>query len=59
MPEPNEPEKSDEAARMDEVDANPNVHRATEQDEMQVLTALYGEPDVDGVFRGEEVSPGG
>lgn len=38
---------------MDEVDVNPGVHRATEADEEQVLRALYGEPDADGIFRGE------
>ncbi|MBO2449929.1 hypothetical protein J4573_22695 [Actinomadura barringtoniae] len=38
---------------MDQVDANPDVHRATEPDEEQVLRELYGEPDADGVYRGE------
>ncbi|GAA4336570.1 hypothetical protein BJY14_005239 [Actinomadura luteofluorescens] len=42
-----------EAAHMDEVDVNPNVHRATEPDEEQVLRELYGEPDTDGIFRGQ------
>ncbi|MGI5419436.1 hypothetical protein [Actinomadura luteofluorescens] len=42
-----------EAAHMDEVDVNPNVHRATEPDEEQVLRELYGEPDADGIFRGQ------
>ncbi|GAA4364305.1 hypothetical protein AB0C69_11945 [Actinomadura sp. NPDC048032] len=43
-----------EADRMDEVDVNPAVHRATETDEVQVLRALYGEPDADGIFRGRD-----
>ncbi|GGT92482.1 hypothetical protein GCM10010177_59700 [Actinomadura citrea] len=42
-----------EATHMDEVDVNPDVHRATEPDEEQVLRELYGEPDADGIFRGE------
>ncbi|TYK43198.1 hypothetical protein FXF68_38900 [Actinomadura decatromicini] len=41
-----------EAAHMDEVDVNPAVHRATEPDEEEILTELYGAPDADGVFRG-------
>lgn len=44
---------ANEAAHMDEVDVNPDVHRATEPDEEQVLRELYGEPDADGIFRGE------
>ncbi|WP_433464630.1 hypothetical protein [Spirillospora sp. CA-128828] len=44
---------ANEAAHMDEVDVNPDVHRATEPDEEQILGALYGEPDTDGIFRGE------
>lgn len=39
--------------RMDEVDAHPDAHRATEPDEAEVLRELYGEPDADGVYRGE------
>ncbi|MFB4297990.1 hypothetical protein [Actinomadura sp. NTSP31] len=42
-----------EASHMDEVDVNPGVDRATEPDEEQVLRELYGEPDKDGIFRGE------
>ncbi|MEV4006107.1 hypothetical protein [Actinomadura sp. NPDC049753] len=42
-----------EAAHMDEVDVNPDVHRATEPDEEQILRELYGEPDADGIFRGQ------
>ncbi|MDL4814836.1 hypothetical protein [Actinomadura opuntiae] len=42
-----------EASHMDEVDVNPAVDRATEPDEEQVLRELYGEPDGDGIFRGE------
>jgi hypothetical protein len=42
-----------EATHMDEVDVNPGVHRATEPDEEQILQELYGEPDADGIFRGE------
>lgn len=43
-----------EADRMDEVDVNPGVHRATETDEEQVLRRLYGEPDAAGIFRGQD-----
>jgi hypothetical protein len=39
--------------QMADVDAHPDAHRATEDDELQVLRELYGEPDADGVFRGE------
>ncbi|WP_278045339.1 hypothetical protein [Actinomadura fibrosa] len=39
---------------MDAVDAHPDVHRATESDEEQVLEELYGAPDSDGYFRGED-----
>jgi hypothetical protein len=39
---------------MDLVDANPDVHRATEPDEEQVLRELYGEPDADGLYHGED-----
>ncbi|WP_242890301.1 hypothetical protein [Actinomadura litoris] len=40
--------------RMDEVDARPEVHRATEPDEEAVLRELYGEPDQYGVYKGVE-----
>lgn len=43
-----------EAAHMDEVDVNPGVHRPTEPDEEEILRELYGEPDPDGFFRGEQ-----
>ncbi|GGQ18608.1 hypothetical protein BKA00_004708 [Actinomadura coerulea] len=43
-----------EATHMDEVDVNPDVHRATEPDEEQILRELYGEPDADGIFRGQD-----
>lgn len=38
---------------MTDVDAHPDAHRATEADEEAVLRELYGEPDADGVYRGE------
>jgi hypothetical protein len=38
---------------MDRVDAHPDVDRATEPDEEQVLQGLYGEADADGIFSGE------
>jgi hypothetical protein len=53
MPEPHEVGSSAELAHMDEVDVHPDVHRATEPDEEQVLRELYGAPDSDGIFRGE------
>jgi hypothetical protein len=37
------------------VDRYPGVHTATEPGEEQILRELYGEPDPDGVFRGEGV----
>ncbi|XVQ12114.1 hypothetical protein ACQP1W_05910 [Spirillospora sp. CA-255316] len=43
-------------AEMDQVDVHPDVHRATEDDEEQVLLGLYGEPDQEGIYRGEEES---
>ncbi|HEX2312133.1 MAG TPA: hypothetical protein VHJ17_00235 [Thermomonospora sp.] len=55
MSEPNEPDGSAEIDHMDEVDVNPNVHRATEEDEEEILTELYGPPDEDGIHRGEGV----
>ncbi|GAA2450699.1 hypothetical protein GCM10010191_80860 [Actinomadura vinacea] len=39
---------------MDQVDVHPDVHRATEEDEEQVLQSLYGDPDPDGIYRGED-----
>lgn len=39
--------------QMADVDAHPDAHRATESDEEKVLRELYGEPDADGVYRGE------
>lgn len=44
---------AEELTHMAQVDVNPDVHRATEPDEDQVLRELYGEPDADGIFRGE------
>lgn len=43
----------DELSRMGAVDVDPRVHKATEEDEEQILTSLYGQPDEHGVFRGE------
>ncbi|NDU76071.1 hypothetical protein GWI34_26085 [Actinomadura sp. DSM 109109] len=48
-----------EATHMDEVDVHPDVHRATEPDEEQILRELYGEPDADGIFRGQGELPDG
>jgi hypothetical protein len=44
-----------ETEHMEQVDADPRVHRATEDDEETVLKDLYGEPDTYGVYRGVEV----
>lgn len=44
-----------ELEHMDQVDRHPGVDRATESDEEQVLEALYGEPDAQGVYRGVSV----
>jgi hypothetical protein len=43
-----------EIDRMDEVDADPHAHEATEGDEETVLKGLYGEPDQYGIYRGVE-----
>jgi hypothetical protein len=43
---------NDDEERMDEVDMHPDVGRATEADEEQVLRDLYGDPDEQGVYRG-------
>jgi hypothetical protein len=40
---------------LDEVDVHPDVHRATEEDEEEVLRELYGEPDEDGIYGGVEI----
>ncbi|MEW2355832.1 hypothetical protein [Spirillospora sp. NPDC029432] len=45
--------KPEQPKELDEVDVHPDVHRATEEDEEQVLRELYGEPDEDGIYRGE------
>ena len=39
---------------MPEVDRAPGVDQTTEADEEAVLAGLYGEPDADGIYRGEE-----
>jgi hypothetical protein len=38
---------------MDQVDVHPDVHRATEADEEEVLRELYGDPDDDGFYLAE------
>ena len=38
---------------MKQVDVHPDVHRATETDEEEVLRELYGEPDEQGFHLGE------
>ncbi|GAA1526372.1 hypothetical protein GCM10009678_04740 [Actinomadura kijaniata] len=47
------PADREELSNMHMVDAHPDVHRATEPDEEQILRDLYGPPDADGVYRGE------
>jgi len=39
---------------MEHVDVHPDVHRATEADEEDVLRELYGEPDENGIYTGIE-----
>lgn len=39
-----------EPEQLDLVDRDPRVHRPTEPDEEEVLRALYGEPDADGLY---------
>ncbi|WP_192809676.1 hypothetical protein [Actinomadura rudentiformis] len=53
MNEANQSARVAEVDYMDLVDVHPDVHRATEPDEEQVLRDLYGEPDEDGVFRAD------
>ena len=48
-----EQQRPAEAAGMGEVDVHPDAHRATEPDEEEILTALYGPADEDGIYRGE------
>lgn len=36
--------------QMDQVDVHPDVHRATEPDEEEVLRELYGDPDENGFY---------
>jgi hypothetical protein len=38
---------------MDQVDVHPDVHRATEPDEEEILRELYGEPDDQGFYLAE------
>ncbi|WP_281181854.1 hypothetical protein [Actinomadura macra] len=40
---------------MDKVDVHPDVHRPTETDEEKILSDLYGEPDAEGTYQGEDV----
>lgn len=54
MDEPPTSDELPEAAHIDQVDVHPDVHRATEPDEEQVLRHLYGEPDEEGFYRGQE-----
>ncbi|GAA3957704.1 hypothetical protein GCM10023085_45260 [Actinomadura viridis] len=42
-----------EFEHMGQVDRHPGAHQATVPDEEAALRELYGEPDDDGVFRGE------
>ena len=44
---------ADDEEHVVDVDAHPDAHRPTEVDEEAVLKDLYGEPDADGVYRGE------
>lgn len=47
------PADTEELMNMPLVDANSDVHRATESDEEQILNELYGPADPDGIYRGE------
>lgn len=57
MPESGEHQEArddaQELAHMGKVDVHPDVHRATESDEEEVLRRLYGEPDEQDFYRGE------
>lgn len=46
-----EPENEDELVQR--VDVYPGAHQPTEPDEEAVLKDLYGEPDGDGIYRGD------
>lgn len=41
---------------MSKVDAHPRVDAVTEDDEEQVLQDLYGDPNDDGFYTGDEVN---
>ena len=43
-----------EHEHVDAVDAHPDAHRATVANEEEILKELYGDPDADGFYRGEE-----
>lgn len=47
------PEQAAETEDLAQVDVHPDSQRATEPDEDQILRDLYGEPDDDGIFRGD------
>jgi hypothetical protein len=42
-----------EPSETEYVDVDPDVHRATEADEEDVLRELYGEPDKQGFYTAE------
>jgi hypothetical protein len=50
---------SREAVQVEGVDVHPDAHRATAPDEEAVLRELYGEPDAEGIYRGDPPAPSG
>jgi hypothetical protein len=57
QPDPTEPANTaapapELEAEMAKVDLHPDAGRATEDDEEQILSELYGPPDPDGFYRG-------
>lgn len=44
-----------EIERLNEVDRAPQVDQATEPDEEWILRNLYGDPDVNGIYRGAAI----
>lgn len=47
---------NNESSLVSKQSLNPKVNQPGVEDEEAILRSLYGEPDEDGVFRGEEVS---
>lgn len=51
-----EPAEHSEAS-LTEADVDTREWGPTEHDEEEILRSLYGEPDLDGIYRGSESAP--